>query len=82
MLVRLSMIYVLVTLGVIASLQLMDGRFNRTVSREPTSTEPRMDLYGNEISNAVGDYRVDRRGNLYERHAPDTAVLKVGPPRT
>jgi hypothetical protein len=42
--------------------------------------EPRLDLYGNEVSDAVGDYRVDPRGYLYERHAPDTAVLKLGPP--
>lgn len=42
--------------------------------------EPRVDLYGNEISDAVGDYRVDRGGDLYERHAPDTAVLRLGPP--
>jgi hypothetical protein len=42
--------------------------------------EPRIDLYGNEITNAVGDYRVDPHGDLYERHAPDTAVLELGPP--
>ncbi len=42
--------------------------------------EPRVDLFGNEVSEAVGDYRVDPGGDLYERHAPDTAVLKLGPP--
>ena len=42
--------------------------------------EPRIDLYGNEIDEAVGDYRVDGRGDLYERHAPDTAVLNLAPP--
>ena len=41
--------------------------------------EPRLDLYGNEISDAVGDYRIDGRGDIYERHAPDTAVLRLGP---
>lgn len=41
---------------------------------------PRVDLFGNEVSEAVGDYRVDPGGDLYERHAPDTAVLKLGPP--
>ena len=53
----------------------------------PTRTEapisgysrPRIDLYGNQIDEAVGDYRVDPRGELYERHAPDTAVLKLTP---
>lgn len=40
-------------------------------------SRPRIDLYGNQIDEAVGDYRVDPRGELYERHAPDTAVLKL-----
>ena len=44
-------------------------------------TEPRVDLNGNEIDAAVGDYRVDTRGELYERHAPDTALLHLGAPR-
>jgi hypothetical protein len=39
---------------------------------------PRMDLNGNEIDDAVGDYRVDGRGELYERHAPDTALPHLG----
>src|SRR3954462_2977226 len=37
--------------------------------------DPRVDLNGNEIDEAVSDYRVDGRGELYERHAPDTALL-------
>ena len=43
---------------------------------------PRVDLYGNEVFEAVGDYRVDFHGELYERHAPDTAVLRLAPPGT
>ena len=38
---------------------------------------PRIDLYGNPIDKAVTDYRVDPRGELYEHHAPGTAVLKL-----
>jgi hypothetical protein len=41
---------------------------------------PRLDRYGNPIERAVGDYRTDPRGDVYERHAPDTAVLDPGPP--
>ena len=44
------------------------------------TSAPRLDLYGNPIERAVGDYRTDRRGDLYERHAPDTAILDPGPP--
>jgi hypothetical protein len=42
--------------------------------------EPRVDLNGNEIDAAVGDYRVDMRGELYERHAPDTALIHLSAP--
>lgn len=42
--------------------------------------DPRVDLNGNEIDNAVGDYRVDPRGEMYERHAPDTALTHLGAP--
>ena len=41
----------------------------------------RVDLNGNEIDDAVGDYRVDLRGEMYERHAPDTALPHLGEPR-
>jgi hypothetical protein len=41
---------------------------------------PHVDLNGNEIDDAVGDYRIDERGELYERHAPDTALPHLGEP--
>jgi hypothetical protein len=41
---------------------------------------PRIDLYGNPVDTAVTDYRVDPRGELYERHAPETAVQKLPSP--
>jgi hypothetical protein len=43
--------------------------------------DPRVDLNGNEIDDAVSDYRVDRRGEMYERHAPDTALLRLSAPQ-
>jgi len=43
-------------------------------------TERRVDLNGNEVDAAVGDYRVDKRGEMYELHAPDTALLHLGAP--
>jgi hypothetical protein len=44
--------------------------------------EPLRDLFGNEIEEAIADYRIDLRGGVYERHAPDTAVPKLGSPTT
>jgi hypothetical protein len=49
-------------------------------SEEPPA--PRFDLFGNEIEEAIADYRVDQRGGIYERHAPDTAVPQLGSPKT
>jgi len=43
-------------------------------------SKPRVDLNGNEIDDAVSDYRVDGRGEMYERHAPDTALLHLSAP--
>jgi hypothetical protein len=40
---------------------------------------PRVDVYGNEIQEAVGDYRVDPTGGMYESHSPDTEVPHLGP---
>ena len=50
-------------------------------TRDDDWAEPRVDLNGNEIDDAVGDYRIDPRGELYERHAPDTALLHLSAPR-
>src|SRR5688572_12119436 len=46
------------------------------------SEDPRVDLFGNEIEEAIADYRIDLRGGVYERHSPDTAVQKLGSPTT
>ena len=45
-----------------------------------SAPEPRVDLYGNEIEPAVSDYRIDFRGEVYERHAPDVEVTRLAPP--
>ena len=44
------------------------------------ASEPRVDLYGNEVEEAVGDYRIDVRGDVYERHSPDTEVTQLAAP--
>jgi hypothetical protein len=48
--------------------------------RDDDWAEPRVDLNGNEVDAAVGDYRVDTRGDMYERHAPDTALIHLSAP--
>jgi len=51
-------------------------------SRVDVSAQRRMDRYGNEIETAIGDYRIDPRGDIYERHSPDTAVPRLNVPTT
>lgn len=41
---------------------------------------PRVDMYGNEIEEAISDYRVDFYGDVYERHSPETAVVELTAP--
>ncbi len=41
---------------------------------------PHFDLYGNEIEDAVTDYRLEQGGAVYESHSPDTEVPRLGPP--
>jgi hypothetical protein len=50
------------------------------VFRADAAVEPRMDLYGNEVEDAVGDYRIDVRGDIYERHSPETEVTQLAAP--
>jgi hypothetical protein len=40
----------------------------------------RVDKYGNQIETALGDYRIDPRGDIYERHSPETALPDLGSP--
>ena len=42
--------------------------------------ESHLDVYGNEIEDAITDYRVDTQGAIYENHSPDTEVPRLGPP--
>ena len=58
----------------------IDSRPRALPTRDNEWAEPRVDLNGNEIDAAVSDYRVDGRGELYERHAPDTALLHLSAP--
>ncbi len=41
---------------------------------------PRLDRYGNDVSNAVATYTYDRAGVVYEEHSPQTEVPRLKPP--
>jgi hypothetical protein len=42
--------------------------------------QPQLDVYGNEVDDAVGDYRMDAFGEQYEGHSPETELLRLGSP--
>lgn len=58
-----------------------EATFQGLVIEEPREYAPaaRLDLYGNPVEPAIGDYRTDPHGDLYEWHAPDTEILKLDP---
>jgi hypothetical protein len=58
----------------------IDDRQEALPIRADDWPQPRVDLNGNEVDDAVSDYRVDERGEMYERHAPDTALLHLSAP--
>jgi hypothetical protein len=57
-----------------------DGVAGESTSVGNDHERPQVDLFGNEIETAIADYRFDRRGGVYERHSPETAVPRLGSP--
>ena len=45
-------------------------------------SEEGVDSYGNEVSNAVAEYSLDPAGALYERHAPQIELPRLGSPKS
>lgn len=62
---------------IVETTTVIDNSATALPGRDDEWAEPRIDLNGNEIDAAVGDYRLDNRGEMYERHAPDTALLHL-----
>jgi hypothetical protein len=41
-----------------------------------------IDLYGNEVIDAIATYSLDPGGSLYEVHSPQTELPKLGSPKS
>lgn len=41
-----------------------------------------VDLYGNEVIDAIATYSLDPDGSLYEVHSPQTELPKLGSPKS
>jgi hypothetical protein len=44
--------------------------------------EAPVDVFGNEITEAVASYKLDSSGAVYEEHSPQTEVPRLGSPKT
>ena len=44
--------------------------------------QPRIDLSGNDVDDAVATYKLDSAGSLYEEHSPQIELPQVAPPKT
>jgi hypothetical protein len=40
------------------------------------------DVYGNEVSSAVAQYKLDATGTMYELHSPQTELPRLGSPKS
>jgi hypothetical protein len=41
-----------------------------------------VDMYGNEVTDAIATYTFDRTGSLYELHSPQTELPRLGIPKS
>jgi hypothetical protein len=41
-----------------------------------------VDVYGNEVTDAIATYTFDRAGSLYELHSPQTELPRLGIPKS
>ena len=54
------------------------------VSETPREREDEVDvdLYGNDVTDAVAKYKLDSYGSLYELHSPETQLPRLGSPKS
>jgi len=48
-----------------------------TPKQSPTTDGEAVDLYGNEVSDAIATYSLDPAGSLYELHSPQTELPRL-----
>lgn len=49
---------------------------------QPEAAAGVVDLFGNEVDDAVATYSLDPAGGLYEVHSPQTEVPRLGSPKS
>jgi len=55
---------------------------NEARDQETAEADGPVDLYGNEVTEAVAKYKLDATGSLYETHSPQTELPRLGSPKS
>ena len=55
---------------------------NEVRDQEIPEVDDPLDLYGNEITEAVARYKFDATGSLYETHSPQTELPRLASPKS
>ena len=55
---------------------------NASGQREDRDSAGVVDLFGNEVTDAVAKYKLDSAGSLYELHSPQTELPRLGSPKS
>jgi hypothetical protein len=61
---------------------LTDGIVRAYDQSSTDDEEGTVDLFGNEVTDAVAKYKFDATGSLYELHSPQTELPRLGSPKT
>jgi hypothetical protein len=49
---------------------------------QPDTADAAVDLYGNEVTDAIATYSLDPAGSLYELHSPQTELPRLASPKS
>jgi hypothetical protein len=58
------------------------NRADRASQQDEKRDGSAIDLYGNDVSDAVAKYKLDATGSLYELHSPQTELPRLGSPKS
>jgi hypothetical protein len=64
----------------VAAAAMTDGPKARRAQQE--AADGTVDLYGNEVSDAIATYSLDPTGSLYELHSPQTELPRLASPKS
>ena len=65
-----------------AEVQVVSPAIERASLRAFDEADGIVDLYGNEVTDAVAKYTLDPAGSLYELHSPQTELPRLGSPKS